>query len=70
MVFSPRFDIDQTVPMPLRHCSAAASPATRPALLRLMLLYGPYLKVPRAWQAGLAVLAAGAASFVLRSYVG
>ena len=64
---SARFDIDQTVPMPLRHCSAAASPKVRPMLLRLMLLYGPYFTSPRAWQLFLALAAALVArAFALR----
>lgn len=60
-------DIDMTVPMPLRHCSAAADPALRPLLLKLMLLYGPYFSLPRARHCLMALVAV-VALFVYRRY--
>ena len=42
-----QYDIDQLVPMPLRHADASKPAGLRTLLLRLFLLYGPYLKLPR-----------------------
>jgi len=53
-----KFDIDQTVPLPLRHASPLASPTVRPLLLKYMLLYGPYLVLPRTRHLALSFAAA------------
>lgn len=53
-----KYDIDQTVPMPLRHVSAKADPALRPVLLKMFLLYGPYFTLPKARHLVFALLAA------------
>ena len=57
-----RWDIDQTVPLPLRHVSAASSSALRPRLLDIMLRHAPYVKLPR-WALAAALLAALALAY-------
>ena len=50
-------DIDMTIPLPVRHCSAADKWMLRPKLLSLLLLYGPYVSIPRRRHLVLALVA-------------
>jgi len=63
-----KFDIDQTVPLPIRHVSAKSSFLSyRPSLLKIMLLYGPYFSLPTFRQMML-VLAAVLGMYALKIF--
>ena len=56
-----------TIPLPVRHCSAADKWKLRPKLLSLLLLYGPYVSIPRRRHVVLALVAI-VALFLYRKY--